>query len=99
MHAIEECRVANHALYGVRDLPAHLGLVIEPPLAILHLAAQVRSRVEPEAGRVLGLVTGGIEVVQSVGEAIERVELITRGASRLICDGRSVAIGVVFSLS
>ena len=49
---------------------SHAGWDCEAFLAFLHLAAQVGAGVEPVAGRVLRLVTGGTHVVELVGQAI-----------------------------
>src|SRR4030095_8718238 len=71
--AIKKCRVSNDTLQGVSDLAANFSLVIETPLAIFHLTPQVRARVEPEACRVMDLVTRSIEIVQSIHKTIERI--------------------------
>ena len=63
----------THLLERLGDLAAHFGLVVEAALAILHLTPQVCAGVKPEARRVLRLVAGGIQVVQPIGQAIERV--------------------------
>ena len=56
VHALEECRVANHALQRLGNLAADFCLVVEAALAILHFPPQVCAGIEPEARRLLRLV-------------------------------------------
>ena len=69
----KKCRAADHLLQRVRNLAAHVGLVVEPPFAVLHLPAQVGAGVEPEPGRVLGLVAGAVQVVEPIRQPAQRV--------------------------
>ena len=50
---------------------------------LLHLAAKVGAGVEPEPGRVLRLIARAVQVVQPVGQAIERVGVGGGSLSRL----------------
>ena len=53
VRAVEEWNIAGEFLQHFGDLAAHFVSVVEAALAILHLAAQVGARVEPEARGVL----------------------------------------------
>ena len=73
MHTIEERGVAGASLESLRHLAAHFGLVFEPLLAVLHLAAKIGAGIEPVARCVLRFVAGGVQVVKSVRQPIQRI--------------------------
>ena len=83
VNAIEERRAARHLLQHFGDLAAHIVLVVEAPLPVLHFAAEVGAGIKPEAGRVLGLVSGAVQVVQAICQSVQRVGVGRRRLARL----------------
>ena len=83
MHAVEQRGAARELLQDLAHLHPHLALVIEPLLAVLHLAAQVGAGIEPEPRRVHGLVAGAVQVVESIGQPVQRVGVRGGGLARL----------------
>ena len=58
--AVEESGVSCPSFQGLRNLCAHFGFVVETTLAVLHLTAQIRARIEPEPGRIIRLVARAV---------------------------------------
>ena len=74
VEAVEEGLPAGEFAERVGDLGLHLLLVVEAPLAVFHLPAEVGPGVEPEPSGVLVLVPRGVEIVQPVGKPPQRVQ-------------------------
>ncbi len=83
MVAVEIAGPANEALEGLADARLHLGVVVEAPLAILHLPAQGGLGVEPEAGGVLQLIARGIQVVAAISQPVQGIAIDRRALAGL----------------
>jgi hypothetical protein len=68
--AIEERCTAHHFLQCFADLATHIGAIVESSLAVFQLAAKVGTGVEPEASCLLGFVTGTVQVMQAIRQAV-----------------------------
>ena len=73
MRAIKECRASGELLDDLRHPSAHFILILKPLLPLLHLPAQIGAGVEPIAGCILRLVTGGVQVVELIRQPIQRI--------------------------
>src|ERR1051325_565501 len=73
MDAIEQSRVVRELSQNFGQLRAKVLRLVEARLPVLHLTPQVCTRIEPEAGGVVRLVTRCVQIMQAVGESVEGV--------------------------
>src|SRR5271165_549547 len=73
MRAVKECCSSCELLDDFRHPSAHLILILEPLLPLLHLSAQICAGVEPIASRIIRLITGGVQVVELIRQSIQRI--------------------------
>src|ERR1700751_6090265 len=73
MRAVKKCCASCELLDDFRHASAHFILILEPLLPLFHLSAQICAGVEPEASRILRLITGGVQVVELIRQPIQRI--------------------------
>src|SRR5213594_3107597 len=79
MDATEQSRVVAEPSQHFGQLRANVVRLVEARFPVLHLTPQVCTRIEPEAGGVVRLVTSCVQIMQPVGESVEGVGIRGHG--------------------